>query len=106
MSRSASHNDDQPEPEPAPDKAKAPRKRKPAARKAEDAGTRPKPASRPTPRPASNGRKSAPVGPIPTAMPDLDFDSAAEQSLADPSADVDDQGLDDLDVTERFDLGE
>src|SRR5919197_183434 len=97
MSRSASHNDDRPEP--APDIPT--KKRKPTARKTEGARATPKPST----KPSSNGRKSAPVNPIPPSMLDTDFDTA-EQSLADPSAEMDIQGLDDLDVTERFDLGE
>src|SRR5205823_4467710 len=89
------------QPEPAPDIPT--KKRKPTAHQAEGAADVPKLTPKLTPKPATNGRKSPPLGPIPPSTLDSDFD---EQSLADPSAEMDIQGLDDLDATERFDLGD
>jgi RNA polymerase primary sigma factor len=95
MSRSASHKDDQPEP--APDAGTA--KRKPTAHRADGKGTAPKAPTN------GNGHKPAPANPLPANMLDNDFDTG-DQGLADNSGRMDIQGLDDMDATERFDLGE
>jgi RNA polymerase primary sigma factor len=95
MSRSASQKDDQPEP--APDAGTA--KRKPTAHRADGKGTTPKAPTN------GNGHRPAPANPLPANMLDNDFDPG-DQGLADSSAQIDIQGIDDMDATERFDLGE
>src|SRR3954453_18754255 len=95
MTRSASHKNGQHEPE--PEAVTEAEKRKPVARKSNGKS--------PAPRTASNGRKPAPVTHMHSQMLDADFDPATEQGLAEPT-EVDIQGLDDMDLTERYDQGD
>src|SRR5436190_14703991 len=91
MPSSASDNNDQ-------SLEEGPKKRK---------STRGEPSVRATTKPGTTRRgKGVPVDPISASMLDGDFDPSAEQSLIDPSANIDIQGIDDMDATERFDLGE
>src|SRR5437870_596236 len=94
MPRSASDNNDQPLEE-------GPKKHKSTQGELNAGAT-----TTAKPRTVTRRRKIAPVDSISASMLDGDFDPSAEQDLDDSSADIDIQGLDDLDATERFDLGE
>jgi RNA polymerase primary sigma factor len=76
-------------------------KGKPAARKSNGRG------GSTTSMATTNGRRSAPVKPLsPSILEDGLFDPTAEQDLGRFSPDPGIETMDDLDVTERFDLGD